>query len=155
MRAAARAIAPRADLARVPVVRGGLAVGVEQRGGVARLLQRAHRAITDRGELFNREPSLASQRRGAAVVLGEQRHHLVAAVAGALLEEGADLVVLSRAHRLGQHPVGHVADQHVLEGQLALAGQPALGAGGEDVLVLEREQHRRQVAALGLGQGGE
>ena len=70
-------------------------------------------------------------------MLGQQRHHLVGAVAGALLDEAADLEVLAAAHRLGQHPVGHVADQHVLERQLALARQARLGAGREDVLLLQ------------------
>ena len=36
-----------------------------------------------------------------------------------------DLDVLPAAHRLGQHRVGDVADQDVLEGVLALAGEPA------------------------------
>ena len=45
------------------------------------------------------------------------------------------------ADRLGQHPVGHVADQHVLERQLALAGELALERRrDEDVLLLERDE---------------
>ena len=68
-----------------------------------------------------RQPPSRAERGGAAVVLGQQRDHLVGAVAGALLDEAADLEVLARAHRLGQHPVGDVADQHVLERELALA----------------------------------
>ena len=92
------------------------------------------------------------ERRRAAVVLGQQRHHLVGPVARALLDERADLEVLPRAHGLGQHPVGHVADQHVLEGELALAGEPALGAGGEDVLLLEHGERSPELPALRLGQ---
>ncbi len=104
------------------------------RRGVARLLQRPHGAIADRGQLGHGQASLAAQRRRAAVVLGEQGHHLVAAVAGPLLEKGADLVVLARAHRLGQHPVGHVAHQHVLESELALPRATRFALGREDVL---------------------
>ena len=98
------------------------------------------------------EPSLAPQRRRPAVVLGEQRDHLVGSIARALLDEAAHLEVLPRPHGLGQHPVGHVADQDVLERQLALAGQPALGAGGEDVLLLQRDERLLQLARVGLGQ---
>ena len=41
----------------------------------------------DRLELVGVEPASRAERRGAAVVLGEQRHDLVGAVAGALLDE--------------------------------------------------------------------
>ena len=52
------------------------------------------------------------------------------------------------ADRLGQHPVGHVADQHVLERQLALAGQPHRRRRDEDVLLLERAERLAEVASL-------
>jgi hypothetical protein len=55
----------------------------------------------------------------------------------------------------GQHPVCHVSDEHVLEGQLSLAGRPALAAWREDVLVLQREQGAVEILALGLGQGDQ
>ena len=122
----------------MPVVRSRLAVRVEERRGVARLLQEAQRPPAHRLELLRRSAALAAERRRAPVVLGEQRHHLVGAVAGALLDEGAHLEVLPRADRLGEHPVGHVADQHVLEGELPLAAQRPLDGGDEDVLLLQR-----------------
>ncbi len=106
----------------------GLGVRVQERGGVAGLLEEAHGALLDLRQLARLDAALGAQGGGAAVVLGQQRHHLVGAVAGALLDEAPDLEVLAAAHRLGEHPVGHVADQHVLEGQLALARQARLRA---------------------------
>ena len=79
----------------------------------------------DRLELALGDAGLVGQQRGTAVVLGEDRDHLVGAVAGAVLDEPADLVVLRAADRLGQHPVGDVADQHVLE--RVLAARPRAG----------------------------
>ena len=93
-----------------------------------------------------------SERGGAAVVLGEQRADLVDAVAGAVLDERADLEVLPCPHRLGQHAVGHVPDQHVLERQLALARETAFGARRKDVLLLQRGERPPQVAPLGARQ---
>ena len=52
----------------------------------------------------------------------------------------ADLDVLAAADRLRQHPVGDVADQHVLERVLALAGEPAARARDDQVLLLERRR---------------
>ena len=144
-----------ADLAGVAVVRRRLAVRVEPRGRVSGLLQEADRAIADRLELVAAQPALAAERGRAAVVLGQQRNHLLGPVSGAIFDEGADLVVLSRTDGLGQHAVGHVADQDVLEGQLALAGQPALRPGREDVLLLQREQGAFEIAALRVGERGQ
>ena len=62
-------------------------------------------------------------------MLGQQGHHLVGPVAGALLDERAHLEVLSRADRLGQHAVGNVADQDVLERELPLTGSGPSAAG--------------------------
>jgi hypothetical protein len=97
----------------------------------------AQRASAHRVELLGRQAALAAERGRPAVVLGEQRDHLVAPVARALLDERADLEVLPRAHGLGEHPVGHVADQHVLEGHLALAHERPLHGRPEDVLLLK------------------
>ncbi len=82
-------------------------------------------------------------------MLGEHRHHLVGAVARALLEQRADLVVLARAHRLGEHPVGHVADQDVTEAELALSVEGGGSGRGEDVLLDERRERVVEIAALG------
>ena len=60
----------------------------------------------------------------------------------------ADLDVLPAADRLRQHRVGDVADQHVLERVLALAGEPAAGAGDEQVLLLERGERLAEVEPL-------
>ena len=95
------------------------------------------------------EPRRPAPRR--AVVLGQQRDDLVGAVAGALLDEAADLEVLPRPHRLGQHLVGHVADQHVLERELGLARQRVPSPGHDDVLLAQRGQGASQVAALRVG----
>src|ERR671924_2420682 len=141
-----------ADLPCVPVVRRGLAVGVEPRGRVPRLLQEAHAALAHRAELVLRQPPLAAERGGPAVVLGEQRHHLVRAVSGTPLDERADLEVLPRPYRLGQHPVGDVADQHVLERQLTLPGEPRARSRNEDVLLLEAAERATQVPALRPGE---
>ena len=59
-------------------------------------------------------------------------------------DELADLDVLAAANRLGQHRVGDVADQDVLEGVLALAGEAAAGARDEQVLLLQRGRARRR-----------
>ena len=140
----------RADRPGMAVVRGRLAVRVQARRRVAGLLEEAKRAAAHRVELRRRHAALAPERRGAPVVLGEQRHHLVGAVARAVLEEAADLEVLPGADRLREHPVGHVADQHVLEGHLAVAHERAVERRREDVLLLKRDQRAVEVAALGL-----
>ncbi len=62
----------------------------------------------------------------------------------------ADLEVLLRAHRLGQHLVGGVADQRVLERQLRLAGKRASLADDDEVLLAQRPQRLLQIPALGL-----
>jgi hypothetical protein len=131
-------IVPAGEVARGLVVHEGLAVGVEGHGGVAGRLEVVQRLALDLLELRGVERGLAAQRGRAAGVLGEQCHHLVGAVAGALLHERAHLEVLVGAHRLGQHPVGHVADQHVLERELGLARQTTALAGHDDVLLLQR-----------------
>ena len=93
---------------------------------------------------------LLAQGRGPAEVLRQQRDDLVGALAGALLDVAADLEVLAAANRARQHAVGDVADQHVLERELALARQPhAAALRHDDVLLLEAHQripacrHRR------------
>ena len=107
---------------------------------------RKRTALAHVRELALGDAALTAECGRAPVVLGEQRHHLVRRPPCALLEERADLEVLARAHRLGQHPVRHVADQHVLERQLAL------GVGLEDVLLLERHERVSEVAPLRLGE---
>ena len=144
-----RRVAAVLDLAGMAVVGGRLAVRVQERCGVARLLQEANRPLAHLRELAVRQAALAAECGSASVVLGEQRHHLVRAVPVALLEEGAHLVVLPRAHGLGQHAVGHVADQHVLEGS---SSSPALGVWREDVLLPQRHERLAEVAPLRLGQ---
>ena len=131
------------------VVGGGLAVRVQERRGVARLLEEANRPLAHVRELALRQAALAAEGGGASVVLGEQRHHLVRPPLVPLLEERAHLEVLPRADGLGQHPVRHVADQHVLERELAL------GVGLEDVLLAQRPERLPEVAPLRLGDGGE
>ncbi len=126
------------EIARRLEVRERLAVGVEGHRCVARGLEVVERLALDALELGGVEGGLAAQRGGAAVVLGEQGHHLVGAVPGALFHEAAHLEVLVRPDRLGQHPVGHVADEHVLERQLRLTRQAAALTGHHDVLLLER-----------------
>ena len=153
MRACTAGSSPAPTSRRVPVVRGRLAVRVEHATRRRRPPRgSARRAARIGSSSSSGTPPSRPERRGAAVVLGQQRHHLVGAVARALLDEAADLEVLARAHRLGQHPVGDVADQHVLERELALARQPALGARGEDVLLLQRRQRALEVAPLLLGE---
>ena len=127
----------RTQIAGHAVMRRRLAVGVEGGGGVAGGLEELQRAPVDRGALGRIEPRLRRQGGGAAIVLGQQRHHLVGALARAILDESSDLEVLAGADGLGQHAVGHVADEHVLEGQLGLAGQAAALAGHDDVLLLQ------------------
>ena len=84
-------------------------------------------------------------------MLGEQRDHLVDALAGAILDEAADLEVLLRPDGLRQHLVGDVADQHVLERHLGLARQRTALAGDDDVLFSQRAQRVLQIATLGAG----
>ena len=77
----------RADRARVAVVRGRFAVG-EQVAAASPACSRnsiARRCMLSSSSIGR--PSFAPQGGRAAVVLGEQRHHLVGAVAGALLDE--------------------------------------------------------------------
>jgi hypothetical protein len=88
-------------------------------------------------------------------VLGHELDDLVAPVAGALLDHRSDLVVLAGPNGLGEHPVGDVANQHVLERQLALARQPPLGAGDENFLLLEREERALELAAARARDRGE
>ena len=115
-----------------------LAVGVQSGGGVAGGLEEPHRLVAHRRQLGRPQAGLTGQDRRPAVVLGQQRHHLVRAVARPLLQEPAHLEVLARPDRLGEHLVGHVADQHVLERQLGLAPLAlAGGLGDDDVLLLE------------------
>ncbi|CAA9583896.1 MAG: hypothetical protein AVDCRST_MAG88-3679 [uncultured Thermomicrobiales bacterium] len=137
----------------VPVVGDGLAICIEQRRRVSGVLEGANRAGGDLPQLGGIDPSLCSQRGGSPVVLGQQRHHLLGAVARPLLEEATDLEVLATAHRLGKHPVGHVPDEHVLEGQLPLSRQAPFGARRQDVLLLEGRQGIAEAAPLLLGQG--
>ena len=107
-------------------------------------------------ELLRRNTALAAERRRPPVVLREQRDALIAAVAGAVLQEGAHLEMLPRADRLGEHSVRHVADQHVLEGELPLAThRPPLDGGDEDVLLLQRHERVAQVPTLRGGQSGQ
>ena len=112
--------------------------------------KRTARSVTSASSA-GRDAGLRSQRGGAAVVVRQQRHHLVGAVAGPLLDEAPHLEVPAPASRLREHPVGHIADQHVLEGQLPFTRQPALRLGGQDVLLLERAERRGQRQALLLG----
>ena len=88
-------------------------------------------------------------------MLGQQRNHLVAALTGALLDEPANLEVLARAHRLGQHRVGDVADQHVLEGELLLVGEAAAIAGYDQVLVAQRRERCLQLPSMSCGDRGQ
>ena len=55
----------------------------------------------------------------------------------------------------GKHPVGDVADEDVLEGQLGLAGQPPSLAGHDELALGQRVQRCLQVGVLGLGDGRE
>ena len=119
--AGARRLLVAAELARGAEVGDGLAVGVERGGGVPGGFQELQGALVDRRAFDGVEPRLGGQRGSAAVVLGQQGDDLLRALAGAVLDEASDLEVLPCPNRLGQHPVGHVADQHVLEGQLRLA----------------------------------
>ena len=68
-------------------------------------------------------------------MLGDHRDHALGAVGGPLGDERPDLGVLARPDRLRQRRVGDVADQHVLEGVLALAGEPAARGRHDQVLV--------------------
>ena len=104
-----------------------LAVGVERGRGVAGRLERLERPGVDPLELARLEVGGGAERGGARVVLGDHRDDALGAVGGALGDERADLGVLARPHRLRQGRVGDVADQHVLERVLALAGEPAAG----------------------------
>ena len=113
------------DVARGLVVLEGLGVRVQERRSVARGLEEVQRLAVERLELELRKAGLLREDRGAAVVLGQHRDHLVGAVAHALLDEAPDLEVLSAAHRLREHPVRDVADEHVLEGVLLLTRQLA------------------------------
>ena len=100
-----------------------------------------------------RQAELAAELGGLPVVLGEQRDDLLDALPGAGLDEARDLEVLLRPHGLRQHLVGGVADQGVLERELGLAGERAALAGDDDVLLAQRPQRLRQIAALGFGDG--
>ena len=75
------------------------------------------------------------------------RDDALGAVGGAGGDELADLGVLAGAHRLRQRRVGDVADQHVLERVLALAGQAAAGGRHDEVLAAQRLERRPQVEA--------
>ena len=105
-------------------------------------------------ELQALHAALTPERGGAAVVVGEHGQHLGRAIARSLLEEGADLEVPARAHGLGQHAVGHVADQHVLEAELTLPLHVALAGRHEDLLLLQRGERAAKVLALGVGERG-
>jgi hypothetical protein len=100
----------------------GLGVRVEERGSVARRLEEVERFPVKWLELEIRKPGVLRERRGAPVVLCEHCDDLVGAVSHAVLDEAPDLEVLGAAHRLRQHSVRDVADQHVLERILLLAG---------------------------------
>ena len=68
-----------------------------------------------------------------------------------------DLEVLARPDRLGEHPVGDVADQHVLEGQLALAGQrgsrrPGRGCPSPGATISARSSSRWSLPASGASE---
>jgi hypothetical protein len=120
------------------VVRQRLLVGVERARRVGRgleVIQRLHAVGRERAHV---ELDLDAELRRAAEVLGEQRDDLVGALACALLDEACDLVVLVGADALGQHPVGDVADQHVLERELGLAGQHTALAADDQVLGTQR-----------------
>ena len=88
-------------------------------------------------------------------MLGEQRDHLLDPLAGTGLDEARDLEVLLGAHGPGQHLVGRVADQRVLERKLGLAGKRNALAGDDDVLVPQRPQCRGEVSPLGRGDRGQ
>ena len=88
-------------------------------------------------------------------MLGQQRDDLLDALAGARLDEARHLEMLLRPHGPRQHLVGRVADQRVLERELLFTGQAAALAGDDDVLVAQRPQRLRQIAALGFGDGRE
>ena len=92
------------------VVHERFAVGEEGARTVARCLAEGERFGTELGELVRLQAHVGGERRGKPVVLGQQPHDTLAAFAGALLDEGADLGVLARPHRLGQRLVGYVAD---------------------------------------------
>jgi hypothetical protein len=109
------------------------------------------------GQLVFRQAGLVTELRRPPVVLGKQVCDLVSAVAGTLLEEVADLEVLPAADRLRQHPVGDVADQHVLERHLVLFAEAVCAAGQrhQDVLLVQRRKHLGQVGARLLRDRGE
>ncbi len=113
------------DLLRGLVVIERLGVGVQRRRGVAGSLQVLERLAMDLLGVDALHPALCGDDRGAPEVLGQQRDDLVRALAGTVLEEAADVEVLARADGLGQHPVGDVADQDVLERVLPLARRVA------------------------------
>ena len=137
------------------VVDERLLVGVQGARRVAGGLDELERLGAQRRELLGGEPHFRTERRRAAVVLRKQRHHLVTALARAAFDEHAHLEVLARAHRLGQHRVGDVADQHVLEGELLLVGEAAAIAGNDQVLVAQRRQRRLQLPSVSCGDRGQ
>jgi hypothetical protein len=128
------------DLARSLVVSERLGIGIQQGRGVTGSLEEAKRLDVDRLDLVVAEADLLAERRGTAVMLGQQRDDLVGAVTGTLLDEAADLEVLLTADGLREHSVCDVADQDVLERELALVGKPPAGVRHDDVLVLQRGQ---------------
>ena len=76
-------------------------------------------------QLLRREVGLLGERRGSAVMLGEQRRDALAVRPEAALDDAGDLEVLPRADGARKRRVGHVADQRMLEGELALPGEAA------------------------------
>ena len=144
------------ESARRPVVVECLAVRVERRGSVARRLKQLEGLGVQLLAHGRIEPRLLRQRRGAPVVLGEQGHDLVGAVTRALLDVTRNLEVAARANRLRKHAVGDVADQDVLERELALTRESATAAQGDhQLLLLERAQCVGKVGALLLRKRGQ
>jgi len=109
----------------------------------------------DMRELVRREVHLGAQLGSFCVVLGEERHHLLDAIAGTRLDELPDFEVLPCPYGLRQHLVGSVTDQRVLERQRRLAcGRVAL-ARDHDVLAAQDPQRLWQVAAFSGRDGHE
>ena len=103
------------------VVEQGLGVRVEGGRDIARHSGRLRGTAMQLGQLLGGKARLVREFGGPAVVLREQCCDRLGVGAAAVLDDARDLVVAARANRPRQGFVGDIADERVLEGELALA----------------------------------
>ena len=113
----------------------GLGVRVEPRRHVAGRLGGMGGTDAHPQQLRRREVGLLGERCGSAPMLGEEGGNTLPVRSEAALDDAGELEVLPRADGTRERLVGHVPDQGMLEGELALSGDPARRRGGEQILI--------------------